>query len=217
MKWKFKLVALSAAFVFAQAASAFVVFQDNFDTETQGLNATPSQWTVTNGTVDIIGRKGLVSFFDLRLGNGLYVDLDGSTNNAGVMTSTALTLEPGVVYTLVFDLSGSVRGDTNTVRAGMDFDGDTVFDLYLDVTLASAAPFAQFSIASFTVASLTNVAHIVFDHSGGDNKGLLLDRVLLTGLTTTTEPPVGAVPVPASVVLLGSGLLGLVFVRRRRA
>ncbi len=180
------------------------VFSDNFDAEPLGLNSVPSQWTVSNGTVDIIG-PGL---FDLLPGNGNYIDLDGSTGNAGVLTSLPLTLNPGVNSTLLFDLAGSQRGDTNTVRAGMDFNADSFFDVFVDITLPSGAPFAQFSIP-FTVAALTNNASIVFDHQGGDNLGLLLDDVILDAAAI-------GVPEPGVLGLIGAGLLAGGFAARRR-
>lgn len=202
-----KLIAFGIAYAFAQPTFAAVIFSDNFDTEPAGLNSTPSQWTVTNGTVDTIGS----GFIDFLPGNGNYIDLDGSTGNAGNMTSIALTLSPGVNYTLLFDLAGSQRGDSNTVRAGLDFDADSFFDVFVDITLPSTAPFAQFSLP-FTVASLTSNSHIVFDHSGGDNLGLLLDRVVLN-----TKTSGGVVPEPASLALLGIGLAGLGAMFRRKA
>lgn len=198
----------------AQPARATVVFSDNFDTETLGLNATPSQWTVTNGTVDIIG--GPPDFFNLLPGNGFYIDLDGSTSNAGVMTSIALTLMPGVDYTLQFDLAGSRRANSgiNTVRAGVDFNADSFFDVFVDITLPQTAIFTTFFLP-FDVASPTSNGRIVFDHSGGDNAGLLLDRVILSAIS----PPGGggAVPAPGTLALLGLGLAGLGLSRRRKA
>ena len=46
-----------------------------------------SQFSVTNGTVDLIGN----GFFDFYPSQGRYVDLDGSTGNAGLLgTNKAL-------------------------------------------------------------------------------------------------------------------------------
>ena len=223
----FKTVLAAAALSFSQLSVATVVFSDNFDTETRGLNTQPSLWTVTNGTVDTIGDPLVgLDFFNLRPGNGLYIDLDGSSRNAGVMTSDAFTLTPGLNYTLTFDLSGSARGPrtgSDRVTAGLDFNGDALFDQSIDVTLVSTAPFTTFTI-TFTVASIFTNAHIVFDHwgttttrTGGNNQGLLLDRVLLVD---NRQPGGGggggqSVPVPGSWLLLGAGL-GFIGAARRR-
>ena len=220
MRDVFKWVLFGAALGFSQASVSTVVFSDNFDTETTGLNTQPSQWTVTNGTVDTIGDP-LVgpNFFNLRPGNGLYIDLDGSTSDAGVMTSDPFSLLPGTNYVLSFDLSGSLRNNgNNRVLAGLDFNGDAAFDLFLDITLAAIAPFTTYSIP-FTVSSIFNNAHIVFDHFGGDNAGLLLDRVLLVG---ERQPGGGGggggqtIPLPGSWALFGAGL-GLLGAARRRS
>ncbi len=50
-----------------------------------------ANWDVLDGFVDLIGN----GFFDLLPGNGLYVDLDGSTGDAGKLISkTTFTLDP---------------------------------------------------------------------------------------------------------------------------
>lgn len=186
-------------------SQAAPVFSDNFDTETLGLNYTGfANWTVSDGTVDLIG----TGFFDLQPGNGHYVDLDGSTSNAGVMTSLALSLTGGVTYDLTFSLAGSQRGDTNTVTYGIDLNSDSVLDVSGSQTLASGVGFGVFSL-TFTPSSSTANARIVFGQAGGDNVGLLLDNVALNSR-------VAGVPEPGSLLLLGSGFAGLAAWRRKQ-
>ena len=51
---------------------------------TAALNYTGfANWTVYSGTVDLIGNGS----YDFLPGDGLYVDLDGSTSDAGVLTT----------------------------------------------------------------------------------------------------------------------------------
>jgi hypothetical protein len=188
-------------------AAAATLFSDNFNTETPGLNRTPSRWTVANGTVDIIGSGPNGTLFDARPGNGYYIDLDGSTNNAGRMSSAgALSLSPGIAYNLSFDLAGT--GGVNTVIYGIDFNSDATLDIFSSATLPGGVGFTQFNLPFVALVSTSN-ARIVFDHLGGDNNGLLLDDVVLTG--------VAVIPEPQSYALLvaGLGLLGFA-VRRRR-
>jgi hypothetical protein len=190
-----------------QLSHAILVFSDNFNTETLALNYTGfSQWTVSNGSVDLIGNPG---FFDLLPGNGRYVDLDGSSGNAGIMRSTALSLLGGVSYNLTFSLAGSQRGDTNTVTYGVDLDSDNVLDVFGSQTLTSSTGFNTFGI-SFVPFASTGGARIVFDPSGGDNLGLLLDNVALNSQVST-------VPEPSSLFLLGAGLAGLAAWRQKRS
>lgn len=181
----------------ASAAQAVVVFSDDFNADTQGLNYTAfvNGWTVSDGSVDLIG----TGFFDLHPGNGNYVDLDGSTGNAGVL-SQSLSLTGGVTYTASFSLGGSARGDTNLV--------DVMFGTSLaNFSLLSADPLATQTI-SFTPGSSGNYT-LSFANAGGDNLGAILDNVVVS----TT-----AIPEPETYALMLAGLgVVLVAARRRKA
>lgn len=187
------LAMLTGATTLTQAA----VFSDNFDSYPVELNWTPpapSGWTVSNGTVDLIGSTNAVSY-DFLSGNGGYVDLDGSTNQAGFF-SQGLNLTGGTQYTLSFDLAGSQRGSTEFVD--VNFGG--VLGNY---SLNSGDNFSLKTL-NFTPGS-SGLYTISFQNQGGDNVGALLDNVSVT-----------AVPEPKiyGMMLVGLGLMG--FVARKR-
>jgi hypothetical protein len=180
-------------------ANASVIFQDNFDAENGGngvLNYTGfANWTTSDGTVDLIGN----GYYDFLAGNGLYIDMDGSTGDAGKMTSIALNLAPGT-YTLSFELAGNRRnGATEGVEVLVDM-GSLFSNTY---SLNKNDPF-QLYTETFTVLTATTTS-ISFEGAGGDNIGMLLDDVTLTAVST-----------PAALSLLGLGLVGLGFSRRQK-
>lgn len=188
---------LTLLFSTAMAASASthanLLFEDNFNAEARKLNTTLSNWTVSNGSIDVIG----TGYFDFYPGNGNYLDLDGSSRNAGKITTlTSFALNPGFTYLLSFDLGGSKRGDSNSVNVALGNFSETF-------TLASSAGWQNIT-RSITVQGDMS-SRLSFDHAGGDNMGLILDNVSVT-----------AVPEPETYALMLAGL-GLVgFVARRR-
>jgi hypothetical protein len=180
----------------AAPAWATVIFTDNFDTETQALNyAGFAQWTVSGGTVDLIGSPP--PFFDFYPGQGRYVDMDGSTGNAGEITTVAV-FGPGS-YVLSFLLGGNARNtlvDTIVVEFGSDFSQT--------ISLAGNAGLVP-QVFSFTA---TAPGQLSFEGLGVDNIGLILDDVELSQLSE--------VPEPGSLLLLGGGLAALGLLRRNR-
>ena len=194
-----KSLALAIALVgltLAGTANAAIIFSDDFDGEGPwSLDFDSfSQWTVSDGTVDLIG---VGTPYDFLPGNGLYVDMDGSSGNAGKLTSIAINLAAGT-YTLQFDLAGNQRnGSTESVTVQVNM-GSLVSD---SISLAQNADFTTFQY-TFSVAAPT-VVNLSFEGAGGDNVGMLLDNVSVS------------IPEPGTLALLGLGLVGAGFARRR--
>ncbi|RME68822.1 MAG: DUF642 domain-containing protein [Alphaproteobacteria bacterium] len=183
-------------------AQAAVIFMDDFNAENGGTGALNyagfANWTVSGGTVDLIGN----GFFDFQPGNGLYVDMDGSTSNAGkIETSASFNLIPGTLYELSFDLAGNHRNaaqESVTVEVGA---GSVLSEIF---SLGQNVAFTTFT-RQFSVGAATSVT-ISFEGAGGDNIGMLLDNVVLSSVD---------VPEPATLGLLGVGLLAAPLLRRR--
>jgi len=183
---------------FSSASIGNVVpFSDNFDSENGGVGKLNysgfTNWTIVDGTVDLIGN----GYWDFLPGNGLYVDLDGSTHNPGQMiSSNSFDLQPGT-YMLSFYLAGNQHQspqDQVTVQLAM---GSLLNNTY---TLTNFAPFTLFT-ETITVTSAT-FASLTFENAGSDNIGMLLDNVSLE-----------LVPEPATIALLAIG--GVTLLRRK--
>jgi hypothetical protein len=202
-----RLVAISAvallALWMAPSAGAAVIFADDFEAETSGPNASLTNWTVSDGTIDVVG----TGFFPELCTSGSpttprCVDMDGSTADAGVITSPAFSLDPGS-YTLSFWAAGNQRNypqDDMTFAVGSSLNGL--------LSLPTSAPWTQYSFLFSVLASES--ASIVFNHAGADNVGIVIDNVLL-------ESNVAAVPEPMSLTLFGTGMAALAYKRRRAA
>lgn len=188
------LLAAALATLGVPVQAATTIFADNFDSYSVGLNATPTDWTVNLGTVDIIGN----SYFDFIPGSGNYIDLDGSTNNAGVLTHSFSALA-GQQYQLSFDLAGNHR-DSNTEHVTVLFG--TSLQTY---SLPVNAGWTHY-VLNFTPL-LSGTRYMSFAAWGGDNKGMLLDNVTVM-----------AVPEPETYAMMmaGLGMVGLMARRRRR-
>jgi hypothetical protein len=181
----------------ASAASATVVFSDNFDTEVLGApQGTLTQWTVTSGTVDVIGP----GFYDFYPGNGHYLDLNG-TPGAGRIETASLGLTAGSTYRLMFDFGNNANSNgQEELSFGI---GDQLYSFAISGAVAN--------LTSFVIDIVFNGGsddYLFFADTGtlspNDNGGPILDNVSLA-----------AVPLPAGGLLLIGAIGGLAALRRR--
>ena len=205
MKIKLAILAASVASLFSVSAQAAPIFSDNFDSyiadQLDWVAPVPSGWTITNGTVDIIGNGGS---YDLLTGNGSYVDLDGNSAHSGHLSHT-VNLVAGHTYSLSFDLAGSQRGTTEMV----DVKFGTTMEQF---TLSSGDGFSHHTMKFTALSSglatfeyLNNQFGTNIGNNEGNHIGALLDNVAVT-----------SVPEPESYAMFMAGLGLMGFIARRR-
>ncbi|MEB3255294.1 MAG: hypothetical protein VKJ05_02785 [Synechococcaceae cyanobacterium] len=180
---------LTLSFYLGSPAAAVVLFSDNFNANSTGLNTTPNTWTISNnGAVDLIGN----GFYNLRpefIPYRIYVDLDGSSPGGPGLLTNSVGLTANETYTLQFDLAGNQRNTTTdivsvhfgAVSRQINVDPNALFTTYSLVFTPPSSGLYDFSFLS----------------TGSDMEGATLDNVSVF----TGEPP----SVPAPLPLLGIG------------
>lgn len=199
-------------FVAQPAGAATVVFEDNFNAENGGVGSINYEdfdnWTVVDGTVDLIGN----GVFDFLPGNGMYVDLDGTTFETGTLRSHDLALDPGV-YELSFDLAGPAAAPEGDPETGpVEVTLDSLFGA--QYTRGAETDFETI-VAQFPVFAPAS-SNLQFAQLGESNNiGMMLNNVQLSLVSEDPTSP-AVVPTP-STALAGLALFsGLAMMRRRR-
>lgn len=176
------------------------LFSDNFES---GL----SQWTSTNGQIvadPLNGTNHVLHFIQNKSGG-----------DAFTLSSFALT--PGVTYTFSFDYLGTISGSPPQAYAGISPTNTTVPTagwVFASVAYGNAQLLTNdntwhsytFSFSDSFLNSIGgSTVYLTFQQAAGSVGTAYFDNVSLT-----------AVPIPAALWLLGSGLIGLAGVRRFR-
>lgn len=193
------LVATLATILSVGSASASVVFTDDFESNSLGLDLTPNGWTQGVGSEDVIG-TGFYQWYGL----GRYIDMNGSTGQAGAISQLISGLTAGAKYLLSFDV-GYNNGSGNNEALGYGIG--SLNTSYGPPILSGSGTFLHIT-AMFTASAMTELLHFAdVGNSPGDNGGPILDNVMIQ---------TAAVPVPAAGALLLAGLGGLAALRRRK-
>jgi hypothetical protein len=214
----------------AAGAQAATVLTDSFDTEGTSLNYNSfDNFTVSDGTVDLVNHNTYsINCFG---GAGKCVDLDGTTMDAGILTSDAFAFEAGDTVTLTFQARGNDRErPLDILLAGFVFNsvvdlthsfgggfgsggGDLlgVTDFQVSDTLNFDDPYALYSVGFTALTTGTFAFQIWAD--GSDNFGPILDNVSLD-----ITPSTAAIPEPTTwaLMIVGFGGVGATLRQRRR-
>lgn len=157
-----------------------------------------ANFDVSQGSVDLIGN----GYFDAYPGNGLYVDLAGSTNQYGALTTKTI-FSPGT-YDIGLSLGGPIYSgitDGAVISWGEGSSGNFILSGLTEDNYNFLVTLTQpeaFTIADLGLSGNANIGSTLF--------GFHVDRA-----RNAPDP----VPEPITLMVFAGGLLGALAMRRK--